>query len=279
VPGEDVEVGTQRLDVHRQVRDGLGAVDEDQRARRVGHLDHLADRVDGSQRVRDVGERHQLRAQAEEHLEDVQAEKPVVRDGDELQVAVHFLGQDLPRDQVRVVFHLREDDRVTRADIPAAPAVGDQVDGLGRVAGPHDLVGGRRVDEPCDPGTGALVLLRRPLADLVDGAVHVRVVLAVVAVHRLYDGARLLAGGGRVQVDQPLPVRTLLQDREVGREGARVQRTARVGARGRGPAGARGRRPAGAGEAGYGAGREVRHGQCAAAAGSASSGASVSSAS
>ena len=42
VPGEDVEVGAQLLDVDRQVRHRLGAVDQDQRAGRVGHLDHLA---------------------------------------------------------------------------------------------------------------------------------------------------------------------------------------------------------------------------------------------
>ena len=41
VAAERVEVGAERLDVDRHVRDGLGAVDQHERARRMGHLDHL----------------------------------------------------------------------------------------------------------------------------------------------------------------------------------------------------------------------------------------------
>ena len=154
VAGEDVEVGAQLLHVDRQVRHRLGAVDEDERAGGVGHLDHLADRVDRAQRVRDVGEGDELRVEPQEHLEDVEAEDPVVGDRDELQVAVHLLGQDLPRDEVRVVLHLGEDDRVALAQVAAAPAVGDEVDRLGRVAGPDDLAVRRRVDEAGRPGRG-----------------------------------------------------------------------------------------------------------------------------
>jgi hypothetical protein len=61
VAAERVEVRAELLDVDRHVRHGLGAVDEDERARGVGHLDHLADRVDRPERVRDVGERDELR--------------------------------------------------------------------------------------------------------------------------------------------------------------------------------------------------------------------------
>ncbi len=114
-----------------------------------------------------------------------------------------------------MVLHLREDDRVALADVAATPAVGDQVHGLGCIAGPDDLVGGRRVDEPGDLYVRGLVLLGGRLADLVDGAVDVRVVLAVVAVHRLDDGAGLRASGRRVQVDQLFAVGALLEDREV----------------------------------------------------------------
>ena len=46
VAAERVEVGAERLDVDRHVRDGLGAIDQHERAGGVGHLDHLADRVD-----------------------------------------------------------------------------------------------------------------------------------------------------------------------------------------------------------------------------------------
>ena len=87
----------------------------------MGHLDHLADRVDRPQRVAHVGERHELRLQAQEHLEDLEAEDPVVGDRDELEIAVLLLDEELPRDEVRVVLHLGQDDRVAAGDVPPAP--------------------------------------------------------------------------------------------------------------------------------------------------------------
>jgi len=41
---------------------------------------------------------------AQEHLEDVETEDPLVGDRDELQVAVDLLGEDLPGDEVGVVY-------------------------------------------------------------------------------------------------------------------------------------------------------------------------------
>ena len=137
---ERVEVRAELLDVDRHVRHGLGAVDQHERTGRVGHLDHLADRVDRPERVRDVGERHELRLQAEQHLEDVEPEDAVVGDRDELEVAVALLDEELPRDEVGVVLHLGQDDGVAAIDVPPAPRIGDEVDRLGRVAGEDDLV-------------------------------------------------------------------------------------------------------------------------------------------
>ena len=122
VAAERVEVGAELLDVDRHVGHGLRAVDEHERARRVGHLDHLADRVDRAQRVRDVGERDELRVELQEDLEDVEPEDAVVGDRDELEVAVLLLDEELPRDEVRVVLHLGQDDRVTARRCSSGPS-------------------------------------------------------------------------------------------------------------------------------------------------------------
>ena len=140
VPAEHVEVAADRRHVDRDVRHGLGPVDEDERAGLVGLAGHLLDRVDRAQRVRHVGERDQLRLELEQDVEHVLAQDPVVGDRDELEVRVLLLGEDLPRDEVRVVLHLGQDDHVAARDVLAAPRVGDEVDRLGRVAHEHDLV-------------------------------------------------------------------------------------------------------------------------------------------
>ena len=101
-----------------------------------------------------MGERDELRLEPQEHLEDVEAEDAVVGDRDELEVAVPLLDEELPRDEVGVVLHLGQDDRVAAVDVPAAPRVGDEVDRLGRVAGEDDLVAVGRVDEPRDLAPG-----------------------------------------------------------------------------------------------------------------------------
>ncbi len=223
VPGERVEVGADRLDIDGDVRHGLCAVDQDQRAGLVGLRGHLGDRVDGAEGVRDVGERHELRLQPEQDVEHVLAEDPVVGDRDELEVAVHLLREELPRDEVRVVLHLGEHDRVAARDVAAAPRVGDEVDRLGGVAGEDDLVAVGGVDEPGHGGASRLERRRRPLADLVDPAMDVGRVLAVVAVERVDDDLGLLARRGRIEEDQRLAVNLRLEHREVAPDDLRVQ--------------------------------------------------------
>src|SRR6476646_7963434 len=52
VAAEHADIGAELLAVDPHVRDRLRAIDEDQRARLVGELDHVADLVDRAQRVR-----------------------------------------------------------------------------------------------------------------------------------------------------------------------------------------------------------------------------------
>ena len=68
-PEKTIEVGADLLHIHGPVGHGLGAVDEHQGAGGVGLGGHLADGVDGAQRVRDLVEGDQLRARAQQHLE------------------------------------------------------------------------------------------------------------------------------------------------------------------------------------------------------------------
>ncbi len=224
VAAERVEVAPDGRDVDRDVRHGLGAVDQHQRARLVGPARHVLDRVDRAQRVRHVGERDELGLELEQDVEHVLAQDPVVGDRDELEVGVLLLGQDLPRDEVRVVLHLGQHDHVAPADVLAAPRVGDEVDRLGGVAREHDLVRVGDPDEPRRLRARLLVLGRRPLADRVDPAMDVGVVLAVVGVHRLEDDLRLLRRRRGVQVHERVPVDLLVEDRELGPQPLGVDR-------------------------------------------------------
>ena len=226
--GERVEVGPDRLDVNRHVGNGLRPVDEHERPGVVGHPRQLLDRVDRAERVADVGERDELRLELEQHLEHVEAQHAVIGDRDELEVAVLLLDEELPRNEVRVVLHLGEHDHVAAADRLATPRVRHEVDRLGGVAREDDLVRVRRADEPRDLGARLLVGRCRSLADLVDPAMDVGVVLAVELVDRVDDDLRLLARGRRVEVDERLAVDLRAQDREVGPQRVRIDRLRRL---------------------------------------------------
>ena len=96
-----------------------------------------------------------------------------------------------------------------------APALGHEVDPLGRAAGEDDLAGRRRVEKPRDPRAHAVVGHGGTLAQVVDAPVDVGVLGAVEPADGVDDGTGLLAGGGVVEVDQRLAAHLLRQDREI----------------------------------------------------------------
>ena len=136
VRGPGVEVGAERADVDRHVRDGLRPVDEHGGAGRVAALDELGDRVDRAEHVRDVREGEQLRPAREQRGELLldragprrrcrrrPARAPV-------RSASMCHGTRFEWCSISVMTS-----RSPARDVGGAPRVGDEVDRLGRVAG------------------------------------------------------------------------------------------------------------------------------------------------
>ena len=74
-------------------------------------------------------------------LQGIQLEQPFVIDADKLEPGRHLGRQQLPGHQVAVMLHLGEQDAVAGADVDAPPAVTDEVDRLGGVAGEDHFLG------------------------------------------------------------------------------------------------------------------------------------------
>ena len=111
-----------------------------------------------------------------------------------------------------MVLHLGDHDGVARTEVGRTPRTGEQVERLGGVLGEDDLVGGRRVDEAGDLGSGSFERLGGAHGEIVGTSMHVRVGGLVVLVHRVDDGLGLLRGVARVEIDQRLVVHLLLKD-------------------------------------------------------------------
>src|SRR5207245_6311606 len=90
--------------------------------------------------------------------------------------------------------------------VGSAPAVADQVDGLGDVAGEDDLLRTGGLDEGGHLLAGGLVGRGRLLADGVDAPMGIGVVAAVVVLNALDHGGGVVRGGGTVQVCRRLSI-------------------------------------------------------------------------
>src|SRR5690606_40635329 len=73
-------------------------------------------------------------------------------------------------------------------------------------------------EKVCNPYPGRLICFCGARRELVQSTVHVGVVPAVESLDRLDDRARLLAGRGAVEIDEPVAVDLLLQNGEEGSE-------------------------------------------------------------
>ena len=113
VAGEGVEVAADGAHVDAQVRRGLRAVEQHRHAGGVRVRDELCDRIDRAERVRDVRERDEARARAEQALERRRASSsPASLIGVTLSVRAGLLAHELPRHDVRVVLHPGDEDLV-----------------------------------------------------------------------------------------------------------------------------------------------------------------------
>ena len=161
----------------------------------------LGGRVDRAEDVGHVCKRDQLRAASQEGAINVEVEQAILGHGDEFQLDAAFRLKHVPGDQVRVVFHLGQDDEVARLEVGARPRVSYEIDRLGGIARVDDLTRRSGVDELCDLLARAFIHGRGFLGQSVNTAMDVGVRAAIEVVHGLDDGQRLLAGGRGIEID------------------------------------------------------------------------------
>ena len=131
VPREHRDVDSERGQVEGDVRRGLARVEHREGADGLREGDELGDRVDDAQDVRDVRERDDARAVADEVRRGLEVQHAVVVNRDVAQDRARAGGELLPRDEVRVVLGLGHDDLVAgrRGEAPGlgAPAADRRV--------------------------------------------------------------------------------------------------------------------------------------------------------
>src|SRR5262245_1281764 len=212
---ENVEITIEALYINFQVRDRLGAVDQDGNAVAVRSFDDALHWIDRAQRIGDVDDRHQLGARAEQLLVPLEREFAVVVDGHDAQLRSLLFAQDLPGHDVGVVLHVRDDDLIAGTDVGTAKGLGYEVDSFGCAAREDNFLRLRRVEKALYLGPSFLVFAGGKLAEEMHGAMNVRVVMLVEAADGVDDAARLLRRGGVVEIHKRMAVYRPVQNREI----------------------------------------------------------------
>ena len=226
VAGERREVDVQGVEVYGHVRYGLAGVQHNERAVLASQGNHAGHVGNCAGHVRDVGERHDAGLLVDNTLGSLVVELTVLGGGDVAQGRAGSLGKNLPGDEVRVVLNLGGDDFIAgaqRETLSGGTAdtlggvtngVGNQVQRLGCVGGPHDLfVSGAHEVRYGDTRILKQVgcLNREGVGAAVHGGVSVQVEVAFCVEHL----KGFLAGRPRIQVNQGMPVDLGVEDREV----------------------------------------------------------------
>ena len=186
------------------MRHALSAVDDDDRAVRVGHGDHALDRIDCAQRVGRMSEGHDLRTRREQLREFIENQLAGIIHRHHAKNCLLLFAQELPGNDVRVMLDGGDQHLVAAAEVRAPPGAGHQIDALGGAAREDDFLLVARVDKPPHRGTGRFVRGRSYFAQIVHAAMNVGVLLRVVADDSIDHCLRLLRRSRIVQVDELL---------------------------------------------------------------------------
>jgi len=215
VTGEGHEIDPQLLHINRGVGHQLGGVDDDEGAVVAGDSGNVGHGRHGPGHVRHPGEGDDLDAFVEEFRKAVGVEPVIVchREVDELSTG--SAGDHLPRDHVGVMFHRRQQDLVTDAQMIHAPPEGDGVQRRRSSSGEDNLRAGGCVDEPRYLAARFFIGGCGFLGEKVRPPMDIGVVGSVDSIHHVQDRGWFLTRGGRVEEHQGLAVNPALEYREI----------------------------------------------------------------
>jgi hypothetical protein len=163
-----------------------------------------------------VNHRENLHLLREQRIQLGQIEQAFVAgDGKIRNFRAGFLREQLPRHEVAVMLHFREQNHVAGLEIFCSPRTRDEIDAFGRAAHEDDFVGAFGVDEFRGARARGFKGVRGAIAQLVDAAMDIGVVVFVIMHERVNHRARFLRRGGVVEINQRLAVDFLIENRKI----------------------------------------------------------------
>ena len=216
MPGENVEVDIEVAHVHVEMHSALRSIDKHGDSSLVRDFDDFLDWDHGPKDVGHLRYCDDLRSIAQLAFECVKRKGAVVAHIDPPQDGALAFAVEVPRHDVGVMLHHAQHNLITRANVRKSKAGGDEIDRLSRRSCENDLFVRSGVDEPSHGFSGRLIRLSRSVGEIVQAAMHIRILVLIGACQAINDLPRLLSGGSVVQIHKRLSIGTLGKDREIG---------------------------------------------------------------
>ncbi|GBC91307.1 hypothetical protein HRbin14_02073 [bacterium HR14] len=197
------------------MRHALRPVHQTQRARLMRQTTDFRHRVHRAQHIGHMGHGDHARAFAQQAFESFQFQPPLVGDAPHDHLCARFLRHAEPRDQVRVVFHLGENNLVARFELASAPCVGNEVDAFGGAACENDFSHFAGVKELRHASARTLIEFGRLRAHPIRPAMHIGVIVRPEMAHRLNHAVGFVGGGGVIEINQAPHFGVRLEEREL----------------------------------------------------------------
>ena len=141
----------------------------------MGNAHYLLDRIDGTECIRDMVNRNHAGVGIEECLVDLQVKNTLVGKRNDAESGTFLFTSQLPRNDIGVVLHARDDNLVVFANELTAESGSNQVDTLGSATGENNLFGAGSMNKLLDLLTHSLVAFGSKCGEMVGATVDVAV--------------------------------------------------------------------------------------------------------
>ena len=183
--GADQKIHPELMHSHWFMGQALTGIEQDKSSMLRGQADHLIHRIAATQGVTDMHQGHQPGSTRELTAQVFKIKGAMFGHTDMTEHTSSALGQQLPRHKIAVMLHHGEEHLVARLEIGIAPGAGYKIDRLAGISGENDLAGTSRCNKTSRDQSCAFKRLCGTGAELMGPAMHIGVVVAVVALQSL----------------------------------------------------------------------------------------------
>ena len=203
---EGVEIAIQVLHVDLQMRSTLRTVHQERHAVAMGRTDHFLDGVHRAQHIAHLCATHQFCLFGKEPFIFVEFQYAVVGHGNHAQYDAALLGLQLPRHDVGMVFHCRDNHLVAGLHLRLAERLRHKVDALRGASRKHDFLHFPCIHKLAHLLAGLLMQVGGTLRQEMHAAMHVGIHVVVFIHQCLHHLTRFLRGGSIVEIDKRFAV-------------------------------------------------------------------------